>query len=143
MVPEPITPTSIANGDSWELRRRLLRERSGASPIAPLELSVTAEASRCPLGEHSEWRNGKFGSQAGPCDPFRKDRIAPPPLSRRLGDENVGSTSAVLSWLDLSYMNDVFVNIQDPGHLDVLAFKRFGFFLIVQVHTFSSLLVHN
>jgi hypothetical protein len=47
----------------------------------------------------------------------------------------------VLNRLDIGYVNDVCGDIQNSRHLDVLAFKGFGFFLIVQVHTFSSLLI--
>src|SRR5262245_59297033 len=43
-----------------------------AHPVTPLELSLPADASRG-MGPQSGSRSDKFGSQGGPCDPFRKD----------------------------------------------------------------------
>src|ERR1019366_6620842 len=38
-----------------------------------LELSLTADASRAPWGEHSGFCSGILGSQGGPCDPTSKN----------------------------------------------------------------------
>jgi predicted nucleotidyltransferase len=53
-------------------RLSVLSGRKGQSTITPLELSLTADASRGSGRVLSSFERGKFGSQGGPCDPFTK-----------------------------------------------------------------------
>src|SRR5215813_5532422 len=52
--------------------RDFRRTGCGKETLSPLELSLTADASRDVDGERSGSQSDKFGSQGGPCDPLRK-----------------------------------------------------------------------